>query len=197
MELERVFNEAALPDVTFVYPAEFSHLRSAIRAPGKHVTLSGPSGSGKTTVIKKLFDEEEISNAELLWINARKHAKVTGCFEMLGEETSEAPTFDAITPYLQSVRFVVIDDFHHLPEGARRELASHLKLWHEYQVRFVTIGISSSAAELLEIDPELGIRNEAFELSTQSETFTRKLISQGTDALHVKFSDGLIVTVQG
>lgn len=191
MILEQVFNEATLPDVTFVYPAEYPSFRSAVRAPGKHVTLSGPSGSGKTTLVKRLLQEEGILETSLLWINARKYSGVSGCFEMLGQELAEAPTFDAITPYLQAVRFVVVDDFHHLPGEARAQLASSLKLWHEYGVRFITIGIASSAAELLDVDPELGIRNEAYELSTQSASFTRRLIQQGCDALNVSFSEQL------
>ena len=49
-ELGEVFNEAGLPEVTYVPPAETKQLRGSLATSGKHVTLVGPSGSGKSTV---------------------------------------------------------------------------------------------------------------------------------------------------
>ncbi len=40
---EQVFNEASMPDVTFVPPKEFPHVRASLRTRGKHVTIIGPS----------------------------------------------------------------------------------------------------------------------------------------------------------
>jgi hypothetical protein len=64
-----------------------------------------------------------------------------------------------------------------------------LKLWHENKVRFIIIGIASSATELVGIDAELGIRNDPFELKTQTEIFVQKLIDLGEQALNFKYSD--------
>ena len=47
LELEAVFNEAAFPEYTYVDPKEYPFIKSALRAKGKHVTISGASGSGK------------------------------------------------------------------------------------------------------------------------------------------------------
>lgn len=189
--LEEVFNEATFPEVTFVPPKEFPHILSSFRAVGKHVTVSGPSGTGKTTLVSRVIRELGIQGAELLEINGRRYKDVDSILLILGQAVGTAPTFDDVTPYLQSVRFVIIDDFHHMKPSARSELAKTLKLWHEKNVRFVIIGIASSASELFGEDSELGIRNDPFEIRTQDEAFVRKLISLGESALNIKFSDVL------
>ena len=65
------------------------------------------------------------------------------------------------------------------------------KLWHERNIRFIIIGIASSAAELFGADTELGIRNDPFELKTQDEQFVRSLIARGEEALNILFSAAL------
>lgn len=190
-QLEEVFNEARYPDVTFVSPKEYPQIKSAFRAKGKHITLSGASGSGKTTLIKRLIEEEGLSNLDLLELSGREYSHLESGLVVLAEKLKIQPTLDAVTGLLQAVRFVVIDDFHHLSKGARLEIGQHLKLWHERGVRFVIIGIASSAAELFGADTELGIRNDPFELKTQDEQFVRTLIRRGEDALNIVFSDPL------
>jgi hypothetical protein len=188
--LEDVFNEARYPELTFVPPKEFPHIKSSFRAEGKHITLSGPSGSGKTTLVHGLLRELEIRFSDILLLNGRSYSGIESIFEVFGRELRTEPTFDAVTQLLQLVKFVVVDDVHHLSRSARLELASHLKLWHEKKVRFVIIGIASSANELVGADAELGIRNDPFELGTQDEAFVRSLIELGERALNIGFADG-------
>lgn len=64
-------------------------------------------------------------------------------------------------------------------------------MWHEKGVRFIIIGIASSAEELYGVDPELGIRNDPYELKIQSESFCRTLLKLGEAALNVTFSEPL------
>lgn len=189
--LEMVFNEATYPEVTFVPPKNYPHIRSAFRAKGKHITISGPSGSGKSTLVQRLLHDFQIPISNILPINGRSYPQVESFFHILGTELGTEPVFSVLTSYLQLVDFVIIDDFHHLSSGARGELAKNLKLWHENQVRFIIIGIASSAADLVGIDAELGIRNDPFELKTQDEKFVRDLISLGEQALNVSFSENL------
>lgn len=191
MLLEHVFNEAAFPEVTFVEPKEYVYLKASFRAPGKHVTISGASGTGKTTVAKRLLKELEIPEADVLWINGRQYADVDSGLILLAQELNTAPSFNDVTDLLGLVTFVVIDDFHFIKHGARLEIASNLKLWHEKGVRFIIIGIASSAEELYGVDPELGIRNDPYELKTQDEEFCRTLLARGSDALNIVFSDPL------
>lgn len=108
---------------------------------------------------------------------------------------SSSEDFDEVTELLKLVKFVAIDDFHHLHSGAKLEIARLLKLWHEKDVRFIIVGISSSAAELYGTDPELGIRNDPYEMSTQNEAFAHKLIELGERALNIKFTTALITEI--
>jgi len=187
-ELEEVFNEAAYPEVTFVSPRDYPHIRSSFKTKGKHVTVSGPSGTGKTTLVRRLLHDLGIPTNDVLWLNGRRYSEFESCFHVLGQELHVEPSYDELTPLLQLVQFVVVDDFHHLKAGARLELAKTLKLWHENQVRFVIIGIGTSSEELYGTDPELGIRNDPFEMTIQDEAFTRELIQLGARALNIAFS---------
>ena len=56
-QLEQVFNEASYPKITFVEPREYTYIRSAFKAEGKHITISGPSGTGKTTLVISLLKD--------------------------------------------------------------------------------------------------------------------------------------------
>jgi len=188
---EHVFNEAHFPEVTFVQPEEYACLKSSFLSKGKHITVSGPSGAGKTTLVKKMLYDLEISNSDVLWINGRSYKKCKSIIKIIGDELNANASFDEITSLIKLVKFIVVDDFHHLEDEARQELATNLKLWHEREVRFVVIGIASSADELYGADSELGIRNDPYKLTTQSEIFCRELISLGEQALNIIFSDRL------
>jgi len=190
-QLEEVFNEAAYPKVTFVQPKEYPHIYSSFKAEGKHITVSGPSGTGKTTLVRSLLNDLGIPEKDILWINGRQYSGLDSLFYLFGQELKCEPTYEAVTALLQLVRFVIIDDFHHLKSNIRLQLADKLKLFHEHNVRFVTIGIASSAKELYGVDPELGIRNDPFELKTQERSFCQKLLQLGESALNIKFSDKL------
>lgn len=190
-ELEKVFNEASFPEVTFVEPKEYAFVKSSFKSEGKHVTISGPSGTGKTSLVVHGFRDLGINSSNILWINARQYSQHDSLFHALGEELHIEPTFNEITAYLQLIHFIVIDDFHHLRASARLELAQNLKLWHEKKVRFIIVGIASSAYDLYGVDTELGIRNDPFELKTQDISFTTKLIQLGQDALNIKLTEQL------
>lgn len=192
LDLEAVFNEAAFPEYTYVNPKEYPFIKSALRAKGKHVTVAGASGSGKTTVVNKILRDLEIKQTEILLINGREYKHHSSYIEMLGSIIGVDPTFEEIAPYLFSQRLVVIDDFHHLSETAKDGLSEDLKLWHEKGVRFVLIGIASSARDLAGNDKELGIRNDVFDLRTQDEVFVKELMEQGARNLKLRFTDRFV-----
>lgn len=189
--LEQVFNEAAYPEVTFVPPSNFAHIRSSFKTPGKHITISGASGTGKTTLVTHALRELAIPAADVLWINGRQYSALESGLLVLAQVLGAPEDFDEITDLLRLVKFTVIDDFHHLSTGAKLEIAKLLKLWHEKGTRFVIIGIATSAADLYGADPELGIRNDPFELRAQDEVFTRELLRLGEEALNIKFTPSL------
>ncbi|MCC0179087.1 TIR domain-containing protein [Waterburya agarophytonicola K14] len=191
VELEDVFNEAAFPEYTFVEPKEYRYIISSVKSKGKHITVSGASGTGKTTLVKKVLRELNISDSDILWINGRQYSEHDSGLQLLAEELSSSSDFNELTSLMNLVKFIIIDDFHFLKSGARLEIASKLKLWHEKDVRFIIIGIAASAEELHGVDAELGIRNDPFEIKTQDETFCRTLLEKGCDVLAVSFSEKL------
>lgn len=188
-KLDDVFNEAGLPALTYVAPAEAQQLKGSLFTRGKHVTLVGPSGSGKSTVantsLRALgFDETKVHS-----FSGRNYAESTSILDVLGQEFRVAPTTDEILPWLKLYDLVMIDDVHHLSLGARTELARFLKLWHEVGVRFFMIGIAKTSEEILGLDPELAIRNDTWHLESQSHEFMEKLLQKGEAALNVRLDD--------
>lgn len=189
--LEQVFNEAAYPEVTFVPPSNFAHIRSSFKTPGKHITVSGASGTGKTTLVTHTLRELAVPASDVLWINGRQYASLESGLLVLAQVLGAPEDFEEITELLKLVKFTVIDDFHHLSTGAKLEIAKLLKLWHEKGARFIIIGIATSAADLYGADPELGIRNDPFELREQDHAFTQEVIRLGENALNIKFTQTL------
>ena len=187
--LSDVFNEAGLPDVTYIPPAEAKQLKGSLATSGKHVTLVGPSGSGKSTVANRALTELEYDSTQVYSLSGRSHVGASTILEVLGKEFGVAPDLAEVNDWLTLYRLIMIDDVHHLSVGARTQLASFLKLWHEQGIRFFMIGIAKTSEAILGQDPELAIRNDTWHLGGQSEDFLRALLAKGENALNVHFSD--------
>lgn len=195
--LSDVFNEAGVPDVTYVPPAESKQLRGSLVTSGKHVTLVGPSGSGKSTVAERALNDLGLTSSQVFSLTGRSHIGASTILEVLGKEFGVAPDLDAITEWLKLYKIIMIDDVHHLSFGARTQLATYLKLWHEQGIRFFMIGIAKTSEAILGQDPELAIRNDTWHLSTQSDDFLREILVKGEAALNVKFTvEGASVAVR-
>lgn len=193
--LHGVFNEAAFPEIVFVPPSEYKYVRASLQAPGKHVTVFGPSGTGKTTIIERLLLDLKINESDIHWINGRQYAGVESGLHVLAQSLGAEPNFDEVTDLLKLVKYIVVDDFHFLHAVARNEIAANLKLWHEKKVRFVIIGIATSAEELFKVDQELGIRNDPYELKQQSSEFIAKILALGCKALNIEFTKELAANI--
>lgn len=184
-QLGEVFNEAGLPDITYIPPAEAQRLKGSLATPGKHVTLVGPSGSGKSTVANRVLADLKFPLSDVHVMSGRSHVGAGSILEVFGREFGVAPSLDEIEPWLKVYKLVMIDDVHHLSLGARNELASHLKLWHERGIRLFMIGIAKTSEAILGQDPELAIRNDSWHLGTQDESFMSRLLTKGEEALNI------------
>jgi hypothetical protein len=101
--LEDVFKRSGLPTFTFVQPAEYDHLKVALRTAGRGVVVEGPSGIGKTTAVRKAAAEMGLGDrAQML------SGRNPGDIEII-----------AVIPITKDVGMVIIDDFHRLDETTR------------------------------------------------------------------------------
>lgn len=96
---------------------------------------------------------------------------------------------DEIIEYLLASGILIIDDFHHLRENIRQDLGYLLKRWHELGVRIFIIGIASSNKKMLDVDSEVGIRNDVYEMKKQNNDFIEKVINLGEQHLNIKISN--------
>lgn len=187
--LSDVFNESNIPVLTFVKPKEFNDLVGSISTAGKHITLSGPSGCGKTTLAKKTLEEAGYGSGIIHWLSGRDHATANTIADLFSKEFSCRNVDEEVVEYLQAAGLIVLDDFHHLKESVRNAIGYALKRWHEKGIRFFIIGIASSNKKMLDIDPELGIRNDFYEMKKQDDSFLENVIKQGEKHLNIKFSE--------
>lgn len=186
--LSDVFNEAQIPAVTFVPPKEFGDIVGSILTSGKHVTLCGPSGCGKTTLAHKALDKAKIGTGGQYWMSGRSHIEQGTWQEVFAREFGCSDHENEILEFLAVCGILVIDDFHHLQREVRDAIGKNLKLWHEKSVRAFIIGIAESAHHLLEIDSELGIRNDPYDMKVQNVSFIAKVIELGQNALNISFN---------
>lgn len=186
-QLDEVFNEANVPTITYVAPAESRQIRASLKTRGKHVTLVGASGSGKSTVAEKIIASLGLAPGEIHEFSGRSYPAEKSFISILGREFVEEPSVEAIEPWLTAFKLIVVDDVHHLTFEARQELAHMLKLWHEKGIKFFLIGIAKSSDQIVGSDPELAIRNDVHTLGSQDEVFLREVMKKGELALRIKF----------
>jgi hypothetical protein len=189
IRLTEVFNEAAVPVITFVPPKEFPDLVGSLLTPGKHVMLCGPSGCGKTTLARKALEKAKFDKSKYYWMSGRDHTDKQSWQEVFASEFSCNTRDNEVVEYLKQCGLLIIDDFHHLTTDVRDSIGKLLKLWHEKGVRILIIGIAESAYQLLRIDSELGIRNDPYDMKVQNEAFIRQVITLGEEALNFCFDN--------
>ena len=187
--LSDVFNESDLPVLTFVRPKEFLDLVGSLVTDGKHITLSGPSGSGKTTLAKKALQEAEFGPGNTVWLSGRDHTDALSTEQLFAKVLSCDPIETEVVSLLGAAGIVIIDDFHHLKEEIRTEIGYKLKRWNELGVRCFIIGIASSNKRMLDIDSELGIRNDVYEIQRQTDDFIASIVALGEQHLNIRFSN--------
>ncbi len=189
--LHEVFNEAAVPDVTFVAPSNFRFIVDSIDTDGKHVTLYGPSGCGKTTLVTRAIHDLGVPTSDLFVMNGRDYSDSRDARYLLSSALECERSWSAIEGLLSLVDLVVIDDFHYLSAPAREGLCGRLKLWHERGISAVIVGIAQSVEDLISQDPELTLRNDPYAIGQQDDEFIDLLIRLGEEALRIEFNPAL------
>jgi hypothetical protein len=134
--LEDVFKRSGLPTYTFVEPAEYNHLKIALRTPGRGVVVEGPSGIGKTTAVRRAASDVGVGDRA----------------QMLSGRNREDQEIIADIPNMRNAGVVVIDDFHRLDDDTKHIIADYLKELADREgsgTKMVLIGINRAGDSLV------------------------------------------------
>lgn len=183
--LEEVFCDSGVPEYTYVEPEEYGRTKVAVRTPGKGLIIEGPSGIGKTTCLKKVLEDLKF---DYRMYSARKPEDVK-----IIENALESP---------EQQGYLIVDDFHKLPEDLKSRMADLLKVLAEKRsdgLKLILIGINSAGSHLVQIAEDLNDRIDTIKVGVTSPDNIRKLIEKGEDILNVKIlhKDELISKCHG
>lgn len=185
-QLQDVFVLSGPPSHTFVQAVEYPRLLVALRTKGRSIVVEGPSGIGKTTAVSSAISAAGIGNVTQL--SARKRADVEQIKAMLA-----AP---------QDLGTVVIDDFHRLPEGTKRDIADLMKTLADEGAehsKLVVLGITNAGQSLIAFGRDLANRIEVIPFETNPEHKVEELLRKGEAALNIDLNvrDDIVADAQG
>lgn len=179
MYLEEVFKRSGLPTHTFVEPREYSHLKVALRTPGRGVIIEGPSGIGKTTAVLTAVEEMGLA----------------GQIQKLSARVPDDADLIALIPDLVGSRdgagLIIVDDFHRLADELKHRFADLMKDMadrEDSKTKLILIGINRAGNSLVDFAPDLNNRIDTIRFETNSVEAIRKLISKGERALNISIS---------
>lgn len=173
--LQEVFVRSGVPTHTFVEPVEFTGLVVALKTPGRSIIIEGPSGIGKTTAATKAMAEAGLTN-EIVNLSARKTQDVE-LIEML--------------PASLPIGTVLIDDFHRLSEGTRRQIADLMKTLADEGAshsKLVVLGIPNAGQSLLQFGADLANRIEVVRVEANPKFKVEELLTKGEIALNISLN---------
>jgi hypothetical protein len=177
--LEEVFKRSGLPTYTFVEPREYSHLKVALRTPGRGVIIEGPSGIGKTTAVLTAVETMGLAHKV-----QKLSARVPNDVELI-----------ALIPDLVESRdgagLVIVDDFHRLADDLKHRFADIMKDMadrEDSKTKLVLIGINRAGNSLVDFAPDLNNRIDTIRFEINSIESVRELISKGERALNISIS---------
>jgi Holliday junction resolvasome RuvABC ATP-dependent DNA helicase subunit len=173
--LEDVFKRSGLPTYTFVEPAEYNHLKVALRTPGRGVVVEGPSGIGKTTAVRRATLDVGLSDrAQMLSGRNRKDQEII-----------------AEMPNMEDLGVVVIDDFHRLDDATKHTIADYLKELADREdqgTKIILIGINRAGDSLVHFAADLNNRIDTIHFEVNDTGKVRELIAKGEEALNIQIA---------
>jgi hypothetical protein len=173
--LEDVFKRSGLPTYTFVEPAEYNHLKIALRTPGRGVVVEGPSGIGKTTAVRRAAADVGLGARAQMLSGRNRHDQ-----ELIAE-----------IPNMTNTGVVVIDDFHRLDDSTKHAIADYLKELADQEAsgtKVVLIGINRAGDSLVHFAADLNNRIDTIHFEVNDTAKVRELISKGEEALNIQIA---------
>lgn len=96
----------------------------------------------------------------------------------------------------ETPKYIVLEDFHYLPEETQKDFAVALKAFHESSAfSFIVIGVWIDENRMTQHNGDLGGRVISVNVDKWDEDDLRRVISAGAELLHVEFDPGFIDAV--
>jgi hypothetical protein len=184
--LEEVFKINGVPTYTFVRPAEYQKLIVNLRTPGRGLVVEGPSGIGKTSAIE----------------TALKDLGLTGKVTKLTPRKKEHIEYIKLLPEMKDSGYVIVDDFHRLPDNVKASIADHAKTLADEEAghtKLIIIGINKAGERLIATAHDLANRLDIIRFESNPEHKVQQLINQGQKCLNIDLNvrDEIVTAAQG
>lgn len=94
---------------------------------------------------------------------------------------------------IQYSRFMVLEDFHYLPDETQRDMAFSLKAFHEKsKITFVVVGVWREENRLITFNGDLTDRVFAVDVDAWTATSLTEVIQTGEQLLNVEFAEAFV-----
>lgn len=91
-------------------------------------------------------------------------------------------------------KYIVLEDFHYLPDDTQRDFSFSLKTFHENsKLSFIVVGVWREENRLIGFNGDLTDRVLSVDVDTWSEESLREVIKAGSQLLNVQFHDDFII----
>lgn len=167
-----------------------------LKKAGYEITLSNTkSASGKSKIFAKLkvgfWGNEAEGGGEAERSKTEEHQTVP--LELEPEDVNDV--IDALKKVKFS-KFIVLEDFHYLPEEVQKDFSVALKAFHENsKITFIIVGVWLEENRLSVYNGDLTGRIFPIDADSWTETDLKKVISDGEALLNIKFTEDFISTL--
>jgi len=113
-------------------------------------------------------------------------------------ELDPADVNDIITGLTEAEtpKYIVLEDFHYLPEETQKDFAVALKAFHESSAfSFIVVGVWIDENRMTQHNGDLGGRVISVNVDKWDEDDLRRVVSAGADLLRVEFDPGFVDAV--
>lgn len=96
---------------------------------------------------------------------------------------------------VNSKKFIILENFHYLNEELQRKLSFDLRTFQELGMRFIILGVWREKNRLTQFNGDLLDRIEEVPVEPWEQSDFEKVISKGSNALNIKFSNSIITKI--
>lgn len=108
--------------------------------------------------------------------------------EFIAFDFGEAQSIGELLARVGWRKFIVIENFHYLPEETQKQLAFDLKTFHELGVRFIILGVWREANHLLQFNRDLEERFVEIPVEPWRDEDLRRVVATGAPQLNIEIA---------